>query len=70
MAYLRNNGLVSEQEYKGLTLDEGTRYAEQGGFVVRVVEEDGQLKMLDISVRGDRVNFRLRNGIITSVHTG
>lgn len=68
--YLRRNGMISESEYKGLTLEKATKYAEDGGFVVRIVEENGQSKMLDMSVRGDRVNFRVLNGIIIGVYTG
>ena len=70
MSYLRNNGLVSEWEYKGKTLEEATKYAEDGGFVVRVVEVDGQAKMLDMSVSNNRVNFRVKNGLVTAVYTG
>ena len=48
---LRNFGLFSEDEYKGKTLEEATKYAEEGGFVVRIVEQEGDVKMLDMSVR-------------------
>ena len=70
MSYLRNNGLISEWEYKGKSIEEATLYAQQGGFQVRIVEIDGQAKMLDMSVSSSRVNFRLRNGIVTAVYTG
>jgi hypothetical protein len=67
---LRNFGLFSEDEYKGKTLEEATKYAEEGGFVVRIVEQEGDVKMLDMSVRGDRLNFRVRGGFITAVFGG
>lgn len=70
MAYLRNNGLVSESDYKGKPLEEATKYAKDGGFEVRIVEVDGQAKMLDMSVSSNRVNFRVKNGIVTAVYTG
>jgi hypothetical protein len=70
MSYLRNNGLVSEWEYKGKTLEEATQYAKQGGFDVRVVEVDGQAKMLDMSVSSSRVNFRVKGDVVTAVYTG
>lgn len=70
MNYLRNNGLVSEWEYKGKTLEEATLYAKQGGFDVRVVEIDGQSKMLDMSVSNSRVNFRVKGDVVTAVYTG
>lgn len=67
---LRNFGVFSESEYKGKTLDEATKYAEEGGFVVRIVEQDGDVKMLDMSVRADRLNFRVRGGFVTTVFGG
>lgn len=68
--YLRNNGLVSESEYKGLALKEAISYAENGGFSWRIVEENGEAKLLDMSVKSDRVNFRVRNGYITGAYPG
>ena len=70
MSYLRNNGIVSEWEYKGKSLEEATEYAKSGGFDVRIVEVDGNSKMLDMSFSSSRVNFRVRNGIVTAVYTG
>ena len=70
MSYLRNNGMISESEYKGKTLEEATKYAKDGGFEVRVVEVDGQAKMLDMSVSSRRVNFRVKGGLVTAVYTG
>ena len=67
---LRNFGLFSESEYKGKTLEEATKFAEDGGFIVRIVEEDGVAKMLDMSARGDRLNFRVRSGFVTAVFGG
>ena len=67
---LRNFGVFSESEYKGKTLQEATKYAEEGGFVVRIVEQDGDVKMLDMSVRADRLNFRVRGGFVTTVFGG
>lgn len=67
---LRNFGVFSESEYKGKTLEEATKYAEEGGFVVRIVEQDGDAKMLDMSVRADRLNFRVRAGFVTAAFGG
>ena len=67
---LRNFGLFSEEEYKGKTLEEATKYAEEGGFVVRIAELEGDVKMLDMSVRGDRLNFRVRGGFVTATFGG
>ena len=67
---LRNFGLFSESEYKGKTLEEATKFAEEGGFVVRIAEQDGDAKMLDMSVRADRLNFRVRAGFVTAAFGG
>ncbi len=67
---LRNFGVFSESEYKGKTLEEATKYAEDGGFTVRIAEQDGDAKMLDMSVRGDRINFRVRAGYVTAAFGG
>lgn len=70
MSYLRRDGRIYPEEYKGKPLDEATKYAKDGGFEVRVVEVDGQTKMLDMSVKSARVNFRVRNNIVYDVYTG
>ena len=67
---LRNFGVFSESDYKGKTLEEAKKYAEDGGFTVRIVEQDGNVKMLDMSVRGDRLNFRVRAGFVTAAFGG
>ena len=67
---LRNGGMITESDYRGRTLEEATKYAEEGGFVVRVVEVDGQSKMLDMSVKADRINFRVSRGFVTAAFGG
>jgi hypothetical protein len=70
MAQLRNNGIISKEEYVGKTLEQATKYANDGGFIIRIVEENGVPKMLDMSNRGDRVNFRVRDGKVVDVYGG
>ena len=70
MSRLRNNGIISKEEYVGKTLKRATEYAEEGGFVVRIVEKDGRHEMLDMSNRSDRLNFRVRGEIVTDVFGG
>lgn len=68
---LRNNGLFSPDEYKGKTIEEATKYAVDGGFVVRVTENDGQSVMVDmLDVKGNRLNFRVRGGYVIDVYGG
>ena len=70
MSRLRNGGIITKQEYVGKTVEEATKYAEDGGFVTRIVEENGVAKMLDMSNRSDRLNFRIRGGKVTDVFGG
>lgn len=70
MAQLRNNGIISKEEYVGKTLEQATKYANDGGFIIRIVEENRVSKMLDMSNREDRLNFRLRDGIVVDVYGG
>jgi hypothetical protein len=67
---LRDNGIITERQYVGKTLDEATKYAEDGGFEVRIVEIDGQSKMLTMDAKSNRINFRVNGGFITAAFGG
>ena len=67
---LRDNGIITERQYVGKTLDEATKYAEDGGFEVRIVEIDGQSKMLTMDAKSNRFNFRIRGGYVTAAFGG
>jgi phosphosulfolactate synthase (CoM biosynthesis protein A) len=70
MSYLRNSGIITEKEYVGKTFEEAKKYAEEGGFEVRVVEQNGIALMLDMSTKSNRINFRVREGYITGAFGG
>jgi len=70
MHKLRDNGIITESDYKGKTLEDATQYAVSGGFEVRIVEENGNTKMLDMSVKSNRINFRVNNGRVTAAYGG
>lgn len=67
---LRHNGIITEKEYVGKTLEEATKYATDGGFTTRVVETNGVQVMLDMSNKADRINFRVKNGLVTAAFGG
>jgi hypothetical protein len=67
---LRDNGIITEREYVGKTLEEATKFAEEGGFEVRIVEVDGQAKMLTMDAKSNRINFRVRGGYISAAFGG
>jgi hypothetical protein len=68
---LRNNGMFSPNEYKGKTIDEATKYAEEGGFIVRITETDGQSIMVDaLDIKANRLNFRVRDGFVIDAYGG
>lgn len=70
MSYLRNGGIITKGEYEGKTLDEATKYAEEGGFIVRVVEVDGKSLMITADNKTNRINFRVKNGYISDAFGG
>ena len=70
MQKLRNGGIYSKEEYVGKTFEEAKKYAEEGGFIIRIVEQDGKHMMLDMSNKSDRLNFRVFNNKITDVFGG
>ena len=68
---VRNNGMFSEKEYKGKTIEEATKYAEDGGFIVRVTETNGLSIMTDmLDINANRLNFRVRDGFVVDVYGG
>jgi predicted ATPase len=60
----RNDDVRSE------TLEEATIFATEGGFIVRIVEKDGNSFMLEHDAKSNRLNFRLRNDIVIDVYGG
>lgn len=67
---LRNGGIITKNEYVGKTYAEARKYAEDGGFTTRIVEEDGRALMLEYNVNARRLNFRVLNNIVTDVFGG
>lgn len=67
---LRNNGIIEKREYVGKTLEEATKYAKDGGFTIRIVEEDGKTFMVTHDHKTNRLNFRLNNNKVTDVFGG
>lgn len=70
MSQLRNNGIYSKNEYVGKTLEEATKYAEQGGFIIRIVEKEGIPLMLTHDVKENRLNFRIKGDKVVDVFGG
>jgi len=70
MSELRNGGIITKSEYVGKTLQEATKYANDGGFSIRIVEKDGRPEMLDMSNKENRLNFRVYNDKVTDVFGG
>jgi len=70
MSYLRDNGIITEKQYVGKTLDEAKKYAEDGGFEIRIVEVDGHSKMITMDAKSNRINFRVMGGYVTAAYGG
>jgi hypothetical protein len=67
---LRNNGIIRQGEYEGRTLEEATKYANDGGYTVRIVEENGISFMLTMDINPSRINFRVKNGFVVDAYGG
>jgi hypothetical protein len=67
---LRNGGIITQGEYEGKTLEEATKYANDGGFTTRITEENGKAFMLTMDFRTDRINFRVRDGFVIDAYGG
>jgi hypothetical protein len=61
---------ITENEWRGLTLQEAIKKAEGIGYTWRIVEENGTALMLEYSVKSNRVNFRIRDNFVIGVYTG
>ena len=61
---------ITENQWKGLTLDEAIKKAESIGYTHRIVERDGKHMMLDMDAKSNRLNFRVKDDYITAVYTG
>lgn len=70
MSEFRPDGIITERDYTGKTLEEATKEATKRGFIVRIVEKNGNPVMLDMSVKSNRINFRLSNDIVTAAFGG
>lgn len=67
---LRNFGLITEKDYLGKELEIATKFAEEGGFTVRIVENNGRSEIFTMEFRQNRINFRVKNNIIIGVYGG
>lgn len=67
---LRNNGMIRQGEYEGKTIDEATKYAQDGGYIVRITEENGIGVIVTMEARMDRINFRVKNGFVIDAYGG
>lgn len=63
-------GLITESEWKGLTLNEAIQKASVKGMTHRIVEEDGRSLMIDAEAKNNRVNLRIRGGIVIGAFPG
>ncbi len=70
MANLRNGGIITKGEYEGKTIQEALKYAKEGGFETRIVEEDGKSYMLTADQKTNRINFRVMRGIVIDAYGG
>jgi len=63
-------GMVTSSHYVGLTLEQAKEKAVMYGLNPRVVEVDGKPLMLTMELVNNRVNFRIRNGVVIEAYAG
>ena len=56
--------------YNWRPYEDAKKYAEEGGFITRIVEQNGVSLMLDMSAVSNRINFRVRDGFVTAAFGG
>lgn len=54
----------------GLTEEEATRFAILRGFSYRVIERDDTPYVFTLDMRRDRLNFVVKNGVVTGATCG
>jgi hypothetical protein len=64
------SGLITESEWKGLSLKEAIDKANLKKLTYRIVEEDGKSFLVDADPKNNRINFRVRSGYITGAYPG
>ena len=70
MSQLKNFGIITESEWVGLSIKEAIEKAETDGFTHRIVEENGQSKMVTMDLKANRINFRLSNDRVIAAYGG
>lgn len=66
----KNFGIVNPIDYLGLTLEVAKVKAQDNGFAPRVVEVDGSSLMLTEDLKNNRINFRVKNNVVTDAYPG
>jgi hypothetical protein len=61
---------ITENEWRGLTLQQAIEKANTIGYIWRIVEENGKALMLTYDNKSNRVNLRLNNNIVIGLYTG
>jgi hypothetical protein len=67
---IKNFGMVVSADYVGMTLEVATVKAKENGFSSRVVEVDGKSLMITEDLKNNRINFRVKGGVVTDVYPG
>jgi hypothetical protein len=67
---MRNFGIITESEWVGLPIKDAIEKAANDGLTHRIIEENGVQYMVTMDLRGDRINFRVTNNIVTAAHGG
>ena len=64
------NAPITENEWRGLSLEEAKLKAAGLGYTWRIVEENGKALMVDYNNSSNRLNFRVRDGFVIGCYPG
>ena len=62
--------LITESQWVGMTVEDANKRAEGIGYTCRIVEENGRSFMVNADVKSNRLNLRIRDGIVIGLFTG
>jgi hypothetical protein len=66
----KNFGIITPDQWVGLTLEEAQQRATNDGFTWRITEVDGKSFIVTMDLKSNRINFRVRNNKIIEAYTG
>lgn len=62
--------VITESQWIGMTVEDANKRAEGIGYTCRIVEENGRSFMVSADAKSNRLNLRIRDGVVIGLYTG